>query len=163
MLNTLFSCGCVHYGKVWLSLLSTYQIYNLNVTSYQPWIGNDWCIMSHSYKTTHLLSWWKIQSNFRCDSCGIDFSLTIQEQQQWSSTVIYCTFGCQNKGKIKGNLSSGAFFKYYIFKYILPSDWIKLLTVQTCTPVPDISITGLTGINPGHCALPWKPNACFSP
>lgn len=41
MLNTRLSCGCVHYGKVWLSLLSIYQIYNLNVTSYQPWIGND--------------------------------------------------------------------------------------------------------------------------
>lgn len=61
-----------------------------------------------------------------------------------SDQVFWYTFGCQNKGKIQGNLS---FFLSII------------LAVQTGTPAPDISITGLSSIN---LALPWQPNACFS-
>lgn len=64
-----------------------------------------------------------------------------------SDQVFWYTFGCQNKGKIQGNLSLGVFFLSII------------LAVQTGTPAPDISITGLSSIN---LALPWQPNACFS-
>lgn len=64
-----------------------------------------------------------------------------------SDQVFWYTFGCQNRGKKQGNLSLGVFFPSII------------LAVQTGTPVPDISITGLSSIN---LALPWQPNACFS-
>lgn len=77
--------------------------------------------------------------------------------------VLWYTFGCQNKKKIKGNLSSGVFFfRYYIF--LMNFGFRLNETVNSA----DSYISAwhfhhwAHQLNLGHCALPWKPNACFS-